>query len=78
MRPASWVFLGWVFLTLGCGRITPSVQAFGVRSSGSSTPSSSTPSSTGGGYKPVYDDKGCVNATGESGSRQQAACRSGK
>ncbi len=69
-----------LLLLSGCGRIGPG----GANRPGYeySAASSSEPSSGSGGsgneYKSVYDDKGCVIGVGESGSKQQAACRSGK
>jgi hypothetical protein len=70
-----------LLLLSGCGRIGPG----GANRPGyeyTDASSSETTSGSGGGssegYKSVYDDKGCVIGVGESGSKQQAACRSGK
>src|SRR5262245_51386730 len=68
-----------LLLMVGCGRIGPGGAVRpgydGVYDPSESSSSSSTPREE---YKSVYDDKGCVIGVGESGSKQQAACRSGR
>jgi hypothetical protein len=66
-----------VLTAVSCGRISPGVISRpGPNVSAPSSGSNSGTSS--GGYKSIYDDKGCVNGIGESGAAQQAKCRSGK
>jgi hypothetical protein len=70
-----------LLLTSACGRLAPgaitrpakTVDYTFSRSSGSASSKSRYSSD-----KPVYDDKGCANMTGEGGAKIQAACRSGR
>ncbi|MDP3236637.1 MAG: hypothetical protein Q8S33_25795 [Myxococcales bacterium] len=66
--------LGLLFVS--CGHLGPGTWFSGGRGGGDSPgpagPSTPSPS------KPIYDDKGCANMSGESGAKIQAGCRSGK
>ncbi len=64
-------------LCFSCGRITPGAVFRPAKTVSYSGGTKSSPGSSEKS-KPVFDDKGCSNATGESGSKMQAACRSGK